>query len=463
MNYFGSDRLVLSNESARKLYAACRQLPVFDYHNHLSPQLLYGNRCFRDMAEFLLGGDHYLWRVMRLAGLEERLITGDAPGEEKFHALVGILDSLVGCQLYAWIQMQMSFLFGESELLRQENAAEVYKRCSALLQTEDFKPRSILRRFGVRALCTTDEPFDSLEWHELLRNEVSDLRVLPAFRPDKLLAASKDTWLDSIRRLEKSEGASITSLSGLKNALSHSLDRFCLAGCVTSDHGYEGLKYVDPTGADEAFLSALSSGRATVREEELISSELLRWLGGEYCRRGMVMQLHFGALRNGNTKRFLELGADCGVDSVDEPVGVRCIIPLLDTLEKEDLLPKTILYCLNDSEYSELATACASFASPGVRCKVQLGSAWWFNDHERGMRLHLTTLMENGLLPGFVGMLTDSRSLGSFVRHDYFRRVLCDTVGYYVERGEFPLESAKRIISDICYSNAVSFFGGLSQ
>ena len=460
MNYFASDRFVLSTKSARALYQNSKNLPVFDFHNHLSPQQLYENRNFADMAQFWMSGDHYIWRAMRLAGVEERCITGNASGEEKFLAWVGVLDSLVGCQLYAWTQMQMAFLFGEEQPLTSANAKEVYERCNAKLQTEEFKPRALLARFGVTALCTTDEPFDSLEWHKKLQSEVEELLVLPAFRPDKLLAASKDIWMDSIRKLEQSEGMNIRTLDDLKAALNHSLERFVALGCRTSDHGYEGLRYVDPAGADEAFAAAYERGIATQQEADLISSALLRYLGERYADHGMVMQLHSGALRNGSTRLYRALGADVGGDSVDDAPGVRSIVPLLDTLEQAGKLPRTILYCLDDGQYPALATVCAPFAEAGIRNKVQLGAAWWFNDHERGMRKHLYYLMENGLLPGFVGMLTDSRSLGTFVRHDYFRRILCDTVGAFVERGEFPMEAAQKVVNDIYFENAVTYFGG---
>lgn len=460
MNYFASDRFVLNTESARTLYQNSRNIPVFDFHNHLSPQQLYEDRNFRDMAEFWMSGDHYIWRAMRLAGVEERFITGDASGEEKFLAWVGVLEGLVGCQLYAWTQQQMAFLFEEEEPLTLDNAKEVYARCNAKLQTEEFKPRSLLKRFGVTALCTTDEPFDSLEWHDRLQNEVDELLVLPAFRPDKLLAASKDIWMDSIHKLEASEGMTIRTLDELKAALAHSLERFTARGCRTADHGYEGLRYIDPTGAEEAFEAAYVRGIATQHEADLISSALLRYLGELYADHGMVMQLHSGALRNGSTRLYRALGADVGGDSVDDAPGVRSIVPLMDTLEQEGKLPRTILYCLDDGQYPALATVCAPFAEAGIRNKVQLGAAWWFNDHERGMRKHLSYLMENGLLPGFVGMLTDSRSLGTFVRHDYFRRILCDAVGAYVERGEFPMASAQKVVNDICFHNAVTYFGG---
>ena len=460
LNYFASDRFVLSSDSARTLYANSKDLPVFDFHNHLSPQLLYENRSFRNLADFWLSGDHYIWRAMRLAGVEERFITGDAPDEERYLAWVKVLDGLVGCQLYAWIQMQIAVLFGEEEPLTSANAMEVYARCNEQLKTDAFKPRSLLNRFHVTALCTTDEPFDSLEWHKRLQDEVKDILVLPAFRPDKLLAASKDVWLDSVHKLEASEGMAIASLDDLKGALKHSLERFAAMGCRTADHGYEGLRYIDPTGAEEAFQRALSAGIATQADADLIASSLLGYLGELYSDFGMVMQLHSGALRNGNTKLYQALGADCGGDSVDDAPGVRSIVPLLDTLAQKDKLPRTILYCLDDGEYPSLATLCASFAGPGVRNKVQLGAAWWFNDHERGMRKHLDCLMENALCAGFVGMLTDSRSLGTFVRHDYFRRILCDHIGAIVEKGQFPLSLAQKVVDDICFQNAVNYFGG---
>ena len=460
MNYFKTDRFVLNGESARELYAFARDIPVFDFHNHLSPELLYHNRNFRDMAEFWLSGDHYIWRAMRLAGVEERCITGDANGEEKFLAWAKTLEGLCGCQLYAWTQQQLAVLFDEEEPLCLANAREIYARCNEKLQGEDFRPRALLGRFGVTALCTTDEPSDTLEWHEKLQQEETDILCLPAFRPDKLLAASKDTWIGAIRKLEQSEGMSIATLDDLKAALAHSMDRFAALGCRTADHGYEGLKYIDPTGAEEDFTAALAAGIATQQQADRISSALLQWLGERYAERDWVMQLHSGALRNGSTRRYRALGADCGGDSVDIAPGVRSVSGLLDILDQADKLPRTILYCLDDGEYPSLATLCATFAAGGIRNKVQLGAAWWFNDHERGMRKHLAYLMENALLAGFVGMLTDSRSIGTFVRHDYFRRILCDGIGAYVERGEFPMELAKKIVSDVCYGNAVQYFGG---
>lgn len=459
MNYFSGESFILSGGSARALYRGCAALPIFDYHNHLPPRLLWENRPFRSLTELWLGSDHYIWRAMRVAGTPERLITGDAPDEEKFLAWVDVLDTLAGCQLYAWTQMQLAFLFGGDEPLSSANAREVYARCGAMLQTDAFRPRALLRRFGVRALCTTDEPYDSLEWHALLQREAEEPLVLPAFRPDALLAVDKPGWLGAVKRLEASEGMAIGSLAGLCGALEHALDRFAALGCLTADHGYEGLRYTDPSGGEAVFAKALAEQPVSGEEAGRFGSCLLRFLGERYAERGMVMQLHKGALRGGNSRLAQALGPDCGADSADDPSGVRAVLPLLDALERADRLPRTILYCLDEGEYTALATACASFAGGGVRERVQLGSAWWFLDHERGIRKHLSVLMENALLPGFVGMLTDSRSIGSFVRHDYFRRVLCDAVGAVVESGQFPLERAQRIVNGICYENAREFFG----
>ncbi len=458
MNFFATDRFVLRSDSARALYAEGSKLPVFDYHNHLSPQLLYENKNFANMADFWLQGDHYIWRAMRLGGVDEELITGNAPAEDKFLAWVGVLDTLVGCQLYAWIQMQMAFLFGEEEPLTSANARAVYARCNAKLAQPDFTPRGLLKKFNVTALCTTDEPFDSLEWHGKLQREVTDLLVLPAFRPDKLLTVNAPGWKGWVKQLSISEGMEIASMDDLKAALKHSLERFIAMGCRTTDHGYEGLKYVSPVGADAVFAKAMAGEAVTQEEADAFASALLLYLGELYGETGMVMQLHFGALRNANSKRYEALGPDCGVDSVDQAVGVRCVAPLLDALERKGKLPRTILYCLDESEYGSLITLGSSFAGGGVRSRVQVGSAWWFNDHERGMRNHLTQMMENAMLPGFVGMLTDSRSLGTFVRHDYFRRILCDVVGEQVDRGIFPLALAQKVVNDICYHNACNFF-----
>lgn len=461
VNFFSSDSFVLSSDSARELYRHCGGRPVFDFHNHLNPKLLYENKNFANLAEFWLNGDHYVWRAMRLAGVEERFISGDAPDREKYLAWVKVMDTLAGCQLYAWTQMQMAVLFGEEELLTPENAVEVYARCEKLLATDEFKPRALLKRFGVKALCTTDEPFDSLEWHALLREEEKDILCLPSFRPDKLLAASTDIWMDSIKKLEKSEGMEIGSLSQLKAALAHSLERFVAAGCRTSDHGYERMCYIrhDAADAEAAFDRAFAAGKASFADADLIASALFEYLGGLYHRHGVVMQLHIGPIRNGNSRLYRLIGADAGGDSVDDATSVRQVSYLLDVLNDLGTLPRSILYCLDDGKNSALATLCASFAGEGVRNRVQFGAAWWFNDHERGMREHLYCLMENALLPGFVGMLTDSRSIGSFVRHDYFRRILCDRVGALVEKGEYPLASARRLVDDICFGNAAGFFG----
>ena len=458
MNYFLSDQFVLSGPAARALYHSCQAIPVFDYHNHLSPKLLYENPRYRSLADFWLTGDHYIWRAMRLGGVEERCITGDAPDKEKYLAWVRTLDSLVGCPLYVWIQMQMAVLFGEEEPLCSANAEAVYDRCGALLETDAFRPRQLLERFHVKALCTTDEPFDSLEWHEKLQREVPELLVLPAFRPDKLLNLRDGAWRDHVAHLAESEGVAIQSLGDLEEALRHSLDRFAALGCRTADHGYEGLRYGSPEGAEAAFSRAMQGEALSDAQMEAVSSHLLRFLGAEYARRNMVMQLHLGALRNGNTRRYRLLGADCGVDSADDWNDVRSLARFLDTLEQQDALPRTILYCLDDAKYTALCTLSASFAGGGVKNRVQVGSAWWFNDHERGMRQQLTALMENAMLPGFVGMLTDSRSIGSFVRHDYFRRILCDLVGSHVDKGEFPLEQAKTIVANICCQNALDYF-----
>lgn len=459
MNFFSGENFLLSGEAARSLYRGCAGLPVFDYHNHLPPQKLYENRPFRSLAEFWLAGDHYIWRAMRLAGLPERLITGGAPDEEKFLAWAGVLDSLVGCPLYDWTQMQLSFLFGETEPLSAANAGKVYARCNEKLQEEDFRPLALLKRFGVKALCTTDEPWDSLEWHALLQEEEKELLILPAFRPDKLLAVSEKSWLPAVKALEKSEGRPVRSLDALCLSLEHALDRFAALGCRTADQGYEGMRYTDPTGAEAVFDKALHGGAVTGTEAAAFGSFLLRFLGEKYADRGMVMQLRFGALRNANSRLYMALGPDCGGDCAGDGASVRSVVSLLDELESWNKLPKTILYSLDEGAYTALATVCAAFAGGGVRCRVQLGSAWWFLDHERGIRRHLNVLMENALLPGFVGMLTDSRSIGSFVRHDYFRRILCDAVGAEVDRGRFPLENAQRVVNNICYQNAKDFFG----
>ena len=284
--------------------------------------------------------------------------------------------------------------------------------------------------------------------------------MLPTFRPDALLTAKSPAWRGAVDALAKSEGIPIRSLGDCERALLHSLDRFVRAGCRMSDHGFEHLRYTDPAGAEAAFSRAMAGAVLTEREAASLSSHLLRFLGGAYADRGLTMQLHVGAVRNGSTRLFRQLGADAGGDSADDPGAMRGLLPLLDSLDCAGRLPKIILYCLNECDYPACVTMAASFRKPGVVNPVQLGAAWWFNDTERGIRKQLTLLMENAMLPGFCGMLTDSRSLTSFVRHDYFRRILCDLVGGELENGNFVnLDAAKRLIRNVCCANPAACLG----
>ena len=456
---FLDEDFLLSNETARKLYHDCaKELPIIDYHCHLDPQEIWEDRHFDSITQVWLGGDHYKWRLMRSMGVEERFITGDAPDREKFQKWAECLSLAIGSPLYHWSHLELKNYFGFTGHLDGDSAEEVWELTGEKLADSDFSARNLILRSHVEALCTTDDPADSLEWHEKLQGTDFGTKVCPAFRPDKAMNIRDEGFLDYLARL-----GSPSTFAALTEALEKSMDRFHAMGCRISDHGMDRIPYAPAPEAEiEAIFHRRLGGRIpTPEEEEQYKYALLLSLGRAYHARGWAMQLHYGVIRNNSSRVFAALGADCGIDSIGDAAPVTALASFLDSLDRTDQLPKTILYSLNPNDNAAIETVMGCFQGAGAFGKLQHGAAWWFNDHRDGMEAHLRSLAAEGALATSVGMLTDSRSFLSYARHEYFRRILCNLIGTWVENGEFPSEEKvlRRIVEGICYQNAKEYFG----
>ncbi len=464
---FLTEDFLLTNEPARTLYHNyAAGMPIFDYHCHLSPREIAENRRFENLTQIWLAGDHYKWRLMRANGIPERLITGDAPDWEKFEAWAATVPRIVGNPIYHWTHMELKRPFGLADrLLSPSTAREIYEHCSKLLEGEDFRARGILKQFAVRVVCTTDDPADDLAAHRAVAADDSfQIKVLPTFRPDKALAVEDPQAFNSyVERLEERTGISIRNYASLVEALRQRHDEFHRVGCRISDHGL-GEPYAEEFTESELRLifDKLRIGKAPDRlEARKLKSALMLQFGEMNAEKGWTMQLHLGALRNVSSRLFRLVGPDAGGDTIGD---FNLAVPLarfLDRLDGAGKLPKVILYNLNPRDNELLAAMAGCFQDGSVPGKVQFGAAWWFNDHKAGIEAQLTALANIGILSRFVGMLTDSRSFLSYVRHEYFRRILCDFFGREVEEGRLPgdLNFLGGIVKDICYRNAVSYFG----
>ena len=457
MKAFMDRDFLLSSETAKHLYhdyAAAQ--PIIDYHCHLDPKEIWEDRCFDNITQVWLGGDHYKWRLMRSAGVEERYITGDASDREKFQKWAETLGLAIGNPLYHWSHLELRNYFGYQGALNGDTAEEVWQLCNRKLQ--ELSARQLILSSGVRALCTTDDPADSLEWHKkLAADESFPVKVLPSFRPDKALGIEKPDYLDYLSRL-----GDIGSFAALKEKLIERLDYFVSLGCRVSDHGMESVPYASATmdEVEAIFRKRLAGEIPTAKEQKQFKTALLLELGREYHRLGVVMQLHFGVIRDNSHRVFRALGPDAGIDSIGDQPSIKELAAFLGALDDTDELPRTILYSLNPNDNAALVTVMGAFQTGETVGKVQHGSAWWFNDHRSGMVDQLTTLAADGYLAGFVGMLTDSRSFLSYARHEYFRRILCELIGGWVENGEYPSDekALRQIVEGICFGNAEQYF-----
>jgi len=461
---FMDENFLLTNPTAIALYHEhAKDMPIFDYHCHLSPKEIAENKRYRNITEIWLGGDHYKWRAMRTFGVAERYITGDAPDKEKFLKWAETMPYCIGNPLYHWTHLELKRFFGIDKLLSPETAEEIWEKCNALLQQDEFTARGLIQRSNVKALCTTDDPVDTLEYHQALAKDSSfGVKVMPAWRPDKSFNIEKPGFAEWLAKLEQVSGITIRSFADLTQALLKRLDFFHGVGCRLSDHAMDPVVF-EESNADEA-TAILEKGLAgeslTDLEIRKYKTQVMLFLGREYARRGWVMQLHIGTIRNNSQRMLKLLGPDTGFDTIGDYTYALSLSRFLDSLDQTDELPKTILYCLNPRDNELLGTICGCFQGGGVKGKIQFGSGWWFNDQKDGMIRQMVALSNLGLLSLFVGMITDSRSFLSYTRHEYFRRILCNLLGEWVENGEVPDDRKLlgEIVENICFGNAERYF-----
>ncbi|WNS44248.1 glucuronate isomerase [Paenibacillus sp. MMS20-IR301] len=460
---FLNEDFMLSGETARQLYHNhAKTMPIVDYHCHLDPREIYEDKPFANLTAAWLYGDHYKWRLMRANGVPESHITGDASDYDKFLAWARTLPKAVGNPLYSWTHLELRRFFGVNELLNETTAPAIWEQVNRKLAEPAFTRRGLIRGSGVKVICTTDDPADSLEYHKLLSEEETAFQVFPTFRPDKALNIDAEGFSAWIGKLEQAAGQPVQTYDALLAALADRVDFFHENGCRLSDHALDVLRYEagEPEAVAAIFAKRLQGGELTPQEVTLYRTELLTALIGFYHDKGWTMQLHLHAYRNNNTPMFKKLGPDTGYDGINDLPLTTALSQLLDRAESGAGLPKTILYSLNPGDYPSLLALMGCYQKDTAG-KLQLGSGWWYNDTRSGMRQQLTMLADNSLLGNFVGMLTDSRSFLSYTRHEYFRRVLCELIGELAERGEAPddLELLGRMVEDISYNNAAGYFG----
>ena len=464
MKRFMDADFLLSTETAKRLYhESAKVLPIIDYHCHLSPREIAEDKRFSSITELWLGGDHYKWRLMRFFGIEERYITGSASDREKFRSWAHALGTAIGNPLYHWSHMELKEYFGYDGVLNEQTADAVFDLCNEKLLDPSFSARNLILRSNVEALCTTDDPADSLEWHKKIVDSDFAVKVLPSFRPDKALAIEKPDWASYLDALETAAQMEIKTFFDLCEALRRRADFFAAFGCRVSDHGLSTVPYapVSSETVEAIFAKRLRGEVLSGQETAQFKTTLLLRLGRIYAKLGWVMQLHFCVLRDNAKRVYAALGPDAGIDSIGDAVSISDLAAFLNALDETDELPKTILYSLNPNDNTALATVMGAFQRGGIKGKLQLGSAWWFNDHKDGIRNQLSALAAEGHLATFVGMLTDSRSFLSYPRHAYFRRILCDLLGEWVEKGEYPNDTAAlcAIVCGVSYDNAKTYFG----
>ncbi|MCR1843322.1 glucuronate isomerase [Murimonas intestini] len=465
MKTFMDKDFLLNTEAAKELYHKfAATTPVLDYHCHINPQEIAEDRKFDNIAQVWLGGDHYKWRAMRSNGVDEYYITGDATDREKFQKWAETLPKCIGNPLYHWSHLELQKYFGYTGSLNGDNAEEVWNLCNARLHEDDMSVRGIIRQSNVTLICTTDDPVDSLIWHEKIAADPSfEVQVLPAWRPDKAMNLEKPDYLSYIAKLEEASNVPVKSFEGLKLALKNRLSYFAEHGCSVSDHALEYVMHVPADDAEiERIFSKRLNGESVTKEEELkFKTAFMLFVGREYHKMGWVMQLHYGCKRDNNDLMFEKLGPDTGFDCINNYAPSSQMADFLNALNKDDTLPKTVLYSLNPNDNASIGTIIGCFQDSSAAAKIQQGSAWWFNDHKTGMIEQLTSLANLGCLGNFIGMLTDSRSFTSYTRHEYFRRILCSLIGSWVDNGEYPYDekALEEIIRGISYNNAVKYFG----
>ena len=448
---FIKDDFMLKGKTAKELYEMVKDLPIIDYHCHLSPKMIAENYKFKNAYDLFLGGDHYKWRQMRTNGIDERYITGDADEYEKFLAFARTMPLLIGNPLYHWTHLELKRFFGIDETLSEKTAKAIWDKCNECLEKDEFRAQELIKRSNVEVICTTDDPKDTLEYHEAMRT--FSTKILPTFRPDKAVEIGKETFLPYVAEIN------VTSYEGLIKWIRERIAYFDSHGCRLSDHALEYVPFA-LGDAEKVFEKKLSGKEITEEETDVFKTAILKVCAEEYTRLGWTMQLHIGALRNNNRRMYEKLGADTGFDSINDLAIAEKLSRFMDNLEYDTVLPKTILYTLNPKDNYVLGTILGNFQGGGIPGKIQFGSGWWFNDQRDGMENQMRSLANLGMLSRFVGMLTDSRSFVSYTRHEYFRRILCNLIGGWVDDGEYPhdMDALYEIVSGICYNNAKNYF-----
>ncbi len=464
MKPFMDADFLLSTPTAKTLYHEfAKEMPIADYHCHVSPREIFEDKHFENITQVWLYGDHYKWRVMRSNGVDEYYITGGASDREKFQKFAEALPRAIGNPMYHWCHLELKTYFGYDGILNGDTAEEVWQLTQSVLQRGKTGVRRLIEMSNVTFIGTTDDPVDSLEWHRKLAADPSFKTVVaPSFRPDKALNIEKDGWLSYLEQLEDVIGKPIHTVTGLKAALAMRMAHFDAHGCRISDHGLDRMVYV-PADEDtvQAIMEKAMDGQAvTATEADIFKTDLLLFCARAYARLGWVMQLHYNALRNPNTRMFQSLGPDTGYDCIGPHNGQVALAQLLNALDQTKELPRTIVYSLDPNDNAAIDTLIGAFQGAEIAGKIQHGSAWWFNDNKQGMIDQITSLANLGLLGNFVGMLTDSRSFLSYTRHEYFRRILCELIGSWVENGEYPADkkTLETLVRDICYNNAKRYF-----
>lgn len=465
MKKFMDENFLLSNSESERLYHEySKNMPIIDYHCHINPKEILEDKKFENITQVWLYGDHYKWRQMRTFGIDEKYITGDGSDYEKFLAWAKTISFAIGNPLYHWTHLELKRFFGVDEVLNEKTAPAIWEKVNKQLSSDEFTVRELIKKSNVKVICTTDDPIDSLEYHIALSEDKSfDVKVLPTFRPDKALGINKETFKEWFNKLEEVVGFSITNFAEYLEALKKRVEFFHKVGCRISDNALDFVPVGNATieEASDIFEKVLKNGKVSFEEENRFRVFVLKYLGKLYYDLNWAMQLHMNCVRDNNSVMFNKLGPDTGFDSLNDTEVAIPLSKLLDSLNKENALPKTIIYSLNPNDNPTIGTLLGCFQGDNIKGKIQFGSAWWFNDHKIGMEDQIKSLANLGMLSTFVGMLTDSRSFLSYTRHEYFRRILCNVIGEWIENGELPddIEHLGQIVSDISYNNAKNYFG----
>ena len=449
-----NEDFMLTNKVGKELfYDYAKDLPIIDYHCHLVPEMIASDYKFKDTYDLFLGGDHYKWRQMRSFGIDEEMITGDGDRYEKWLGFASVMPYLIGNPLYHWTALELKRYFDIDEQLSEKSAKMIWDKCNEMLKSDEFSAKSLIKKSNVEVICTTDDPADDLRFHKQLKEDGFTTKVLPTFRPDKAVNIDKQ-WFDVYI---KDNG--IESYDGLIKWIKEKIAFFHENGCRLSDHALDYVPFAIGD-ASKVFKKKMKGGALTETEIDIFKTAVISECAKEYARLNWTMQIHIGALRNNNTKMLEKLGQDTGFDSINDLCIAEKLSKFMDNLNGQDALPKTILYTLNPKDNYVLGTMLGNFQQGPVKSKIQFGSGWWFNDNRDGMEAQMCALANLGNLGKFVGMLTDSRSFVSYPRHEYFRRILCNLVGKWVENGEYPddREALKNIIEGVCYKNAKEYF-----